>query len=140
MNTTNSNLTEHIFASTCPYANPYQGNKPKILFVCSAGLLRSPTGAAVAVKRGYNARSCGSHREYALIQLSANLINWAQHIVFVNQDNYNRAMAVFKNTRYEEDIKHKSVVLDIPDSYEAFHPMLEQIFNDWFDKWEYKDV
>lgn len=138
--TYNSNLTNAIFSANAPFMNPYQGNKKRILFVCSAGLLRSPTGAAVAVQRGYNARSCGSHMEYALIPLSANLIEWANPIVFVNQENYTRAMATFKGTGYDEDIERKAVVLDIPDSYEAFHPVLEQKFNDWFDHWEYKDA
>lgn len=45
-------LTDKIFQLTTPYDNPYQGKTPRWLFVCSAGLLRSPTGAAVAIKPG----------------------------------------------------------------------------------------
>lgn len=134
--TYNSNLTNRIFEQSCPFDNPYQGNKTRILFVCSAGLLRSPTGAAVATKRGYNARSCGSHMDYALIPLSANLINWARYIVFVNQENFDKAVTTFKGTGYEQDIKRKAIVLNIPDRYEAFHPQLEAIFENWFHDWE----
>ena len=64
-----------IFRTNAPYSNPYQGRAPRWLFVCSAGLLRSPTGAAMAIERGINARSCGSNFNYALIPCSANLIN-----------------------------------------------------------------
>lgn len=134
--TYNSNLTNAIFSANAPFMNPYQGNKTRLLFVCSAGLLRSPTGAAVGVQRGYNTRSCGSHMEYALIPLSANLIEWAESIIFVNIENFDRAMATFKGTGYEEDIQKKAIVLSIPDTYEAFHPSLMRIFNDWFDTWE----
>jgi len=37
-----------IFKTTAPYNNYSQGSAPRWLFVCSAGLLRSPTGAALA--------------------------------------------------------------------------------------------
>lgn len=46
------NKTQQIFNLTAPYDNPYQSNRTRILFVCSAGLLRSPTGAAVGSARG----------------------------------------------------------------------------------------
>lgn len=134
--TYNSNLTNAIFSANAPFMNPYQGNKTRLLFVCSAGLLRSPTGAAVGVQRGYNTRSCGSHMQYALIPLSANLIEWAAKIIFVNEENFHKAMETFKGTGYDEDIDRKAIILDIPDSYEAFHPVLVQKFNDWFDSWE----
>ena len=129
-------LNDKIFQLTAPYDNPYQGTRTRILFVCSAGLLRSPTGAAVGTKRGYNTRACGAVQEYALIPLTVNLIEWAEKIVFVNRENKFQALETFANTGYEEDIERKSVTLDIPDKYEAFHPVLNQTFNDWFDQWE----
>jgi predicted protein tyrosine phosphatase len=132
---TNS-FTEQIFNCTAPYNNPYQGNPTRLLFVCSAGLLRSPTGAHVGALRGYNTRSCGSHNDYALIPLSANLIMWARHIIFVNRENHIRAMEVFSGTGYEDDIRDKAIVLDIPDRYEAFSNPLVRIWNEWFDGWE----
>lgn len=130
-----TNKTEQIFLLSAPYNNPYQGDATRILFVCSAGLLRSPTGAAVGVKRGYNTRSCGS-ANYALIPLSVNLIKWANHIVFVNQINYHQSIKDFKKVGYDEIIKSKAIVLDIPDRYDAFSPFLIEKFNEWFDKWE----
>lgn len=120
-------MTAKIFELSAPYDNPYQGDNPRWLFVCSAGLLRSPTGAAVATELGVNARSCGSS-SYALIPLSANLIMWAQKIFFVNEENYKQALHTFENAGYNEDIVEKAVVLDIPDRHHAFAPALCELF------------
>jgi hypothetical protein len=60
--------------------------KGVILFVCSAGLLRSATAANIFAKRGWNTRSCGS-MDYALIPISVNLIYWADKIYFMSKVN-----------------------------------------------------
>ena len=129
-------LNHAIFKLNAPYDNPYQGTGPRWLFVCSAGLLRSPTGAAEAVKRGINARSCGSNNNYALIPLSANLIMWATKIIFVNQENFNQATQTFSakfHERMNSLIKEKAIVLNIPDNFEYGNERLvkhldEQLF------------
>jgi len=119
-----------IFSTTAPYDNFYQGSDPRWLFVCSAGLLRSPTGARLAGLRGINARSCGSAVEWALIPISANLINWAQKIVFVCSDNYDQALYTFKDVSdLHYQLVTKSVVLDIPDMFEYMEPPLVELFN-----------
>lgn len=110
--------TEEIFASECPYDNMYQGIASRYLFVCSAGMLRSPTAAAVAVKMGYNARSCGS-ASYALIPLSVNLINWANRIYFVEENNFYQALETFEHNQEIVDILHaKSEIWEIEDYYD----------------------
>ena len=116
-------LTDQIFALTAPYDNPYQGTAPRVLFVCSAGILRSATSATIASVRGINARAAGS-ASYALVPVSANLIEWAQKIVFVNSENKQQVLKTFANTGYEEDIERKAVVWNIPDNYEYMHPTL----------------
>jgi len=116
--------TEEIFELTAPYSNPYQGNDPKLLFVCSAGLLRSATAANLFAKKGNNTRGCGSE-EYALIPLSFNLIAWADKIYFVNKKNYESSLYTFRE--YEtilKVLKKKSIVLDIDDCYNYNHPEL----------------
>ena len=119
-----------IFKLSAPYNNPYQGNYPRVLFVCSAGLLRSATGATVGSQLGLNTRNCGSER-YALIPLSANLIAWAQKIYFVNPHNYRTALAKFcDDIALCEMIETKSTVLDIPDTYDYMHPELVKIFTE----------
>jgi predicted protein tyrosine phosphatase len=107
-----------IFKTTAPYNNYSQGSAPRWLFVCSAGLLRSPTGAALAVRKGLNARSCGSAIDYALIPISANLIMWADKIIFVNEENYHECLELFKDYQMLHNILTlRSLVLDIPDIY-----------------------
>ena len=114
-----------IFKTTAPYKNPYQGSDPRWLFVCSAGLLRSPTGAALAIRKGLNARSCGSAIDYALIPISANLINWADKIVFVNDSNYHDALELFANTGdLHYQLTTKSIILDILDMFNYNEPEL----------------
>jgi predicted protein tyrosine phosphatase len=118
-----------IFNTTAPYSNPYQGNTPRWLFVCSAGLLRSPTGAALAVKHGINSRSCGSNFNYALVPCSANLINWAEKIIFVNPENLFQLEDNFiAHKDLLDQIEQKKIVLSIPDSYEYMAPELQSFF------------
>jgi len=117
------NLTQNIFELSAPYDNPYQGTDKKLLFVCSAGLLRSATAANLYAKKGYNTRNCGTH-EYALIPLSVNLIAWADEIFFVNSENYHQARATFNDSAYLAELMGKSKVLDIPDQFPYNHPQL----------------
>lgn len=69
--------------------NSAQGKTKKVLCVCSAGLLRSPTlSNLVHQTYGYNTRACGTSKEYALIPITEALITWADLILFVNKENY----------------------------------------------------
>ena len=109
--------TEEIYSLSCPYDNKYQGIASRYLFVCSAGLLRSPTAASVADRLGYNSRSCGSHN-CALIPISVNLIHWANKIFFMEENNYHETLDSFFGDKETTDmLKTKSVVWDIEDYY-----------------------
>ncbi len=111
--------TDLIFDQTCPYKNPYQGVASRLLFVCTAGLLRSPTAADVATKKGYNARSCGSNIHMALIPISVNLILWADKIVFMDANNKLEAIQHF--TTSSDEVKerlHEGAVWHIEDYYD----------------------
>ena len=117
-----------IFELTAPYSNPYQGEYPRVLFVCSAGLLRSATGATVGSQLGLNTRNCGSEK-YALIPLSANLIAWAQKIYFVNEYNLLSAVVTFDNdAAILNMLESKSITLNIEDTFDYMHPELVAIF------------
>jgi len=50
-------------------SNPYQGKFKRVLCVCSAGLLRSPTTAFVLSQEpyNYNTRAAGIVDDYALV-------------------------------------------------------------------------
>lgn len=128
-------LTNLIFEDNgCPYQNKYQGSDQRLLFVCSAGLLRSPTAAVVAARRGFNTRSCGS-AGYALINLSANLLEWADKIIFVNNLNLFEAKQTFGiDEYYIELLKKKSVVWTIEDDFEYMNPTLVKIINEHLDR------
>jgi predicted protein tyrosine phosphatase len=120
-----------IFNTTAPYNNYHQGSTPRWLFVCSAGLLRSPTGAALAIKKGINARSCGSNFNYALIPCSANLIRWADKIIIVNGENLWQLEDNFLGHKeLLEQIEQKQIVLNIPDNFEYMDLELVQMFED----------
>ena len=113
---------------TCPYDNQYQGPRKRLLFVCSAGMLRSPTAAAVATSLGHNARSCGSALDYALIPISVNLVYWADKIYFVKMDNYLEALEVFQFDKATQHlVETKRVIWDLEDEHDYMHPDLVKI-------------
>lgn len=101
--------------------NPNQGTTKRILCVCSAGLLRSPTLAHMLALEGYNTRSCGSSTYFALIPIDDVLIHWADQVVFVNEENY-------KETSKSFNLSDKEVViLNIPDQYERMDSTLQKV-------------
>lgn len=68
--------------------NPYQGKYKRVLCVCSAGLLRSPTVAWVLSQEPYNfnTRAAGIDTGHALVPVDDVLIEWADEIVCMNED------------------------------------------------------
>jgi len=111
--------------------NHYQTQARKVLTVCSAGMLRSPTLANYLHKKyGYNTRACGTY-DYALVPMSEVLLEWADVVIFVNEDNY-------KMTTYDPLWNNNiySVVLNIPDLYQWDAPELHA----QFDKIEFDKV
>jgi len=92
-------------------SNPYQGKYKKVLCVCSAGMLRSPTAALVLSSHpfNFNTRSCGMNRNYALNLLDDVLLAWADEIVCFNDE-------------MEKELKsltEKPVLnLNVPDTFE----------------------
>jgi predicted protein tyrosine phosphatase len=109
--------TAQIFSDLCPYDNSSQTKAKRLLFVCSVGMLRSPTAQMVASSQGYNARAAGSNVKIALIPLSCNLINWAHHIIFMNAENAIEAHREFEAIGYKEDILEKQIVWNFEDLY-----------------------
>lgn len=107
--------------------NPNQGKDIKVLCVCSAGLLRSPTAAKILVNNGFNTRSAGVY-DYALIPVDEVLLEWADHIIFM-EDQHKEA--VLNNKFLREFIKEKSTcVLEIPDMYDYDSPSLNRILTE----------
>lgn len=104
--------------------NPYQGDTLKVLCVCSAGLLRSPTCANVLHQEyGYNTRAAGANGEYALVPVDAVLCEWADEIVFMEKEHYDLVRNDFADI-----LQHKRVlILNVPDKYEWNHPELRRL-------------
>lgn len=99
--------------------NPNQGDAKKVLCLCSAGLLRSPTTANVLHREfGYNTRAAGVSDDYALIEVDDVLYEWAHEIVVVEE---------YIAKHVPEAHQHKVVVLNVPDRYEYMNEELQKI-------------
>jgi len=97
-------------------SNPFQGKARKVLCVCSAGMLRSPTLANVLHKElGYNTRAVGLATEYALTPMSQAHVAWADEIVFVDEDCKTYLSA--EDRDFIDEWGVKTVTLHIPDNF-----------------------
>jgi predicted protein tyrosine phosphatase len=94
--------------------NPYQGDAKKVLCVCSAGLLRSPTAAEVLSRDpyNYNTRAVGMSSDYALIVLDEVLLHWADEVVFMEEGLLEDALE-----KFDKDPGKLWLNLDIEDNY-----------------------
>lgn len=106
--------------------NPHQGNYKRVLTVCSAGLLRSPTIAWVlSNKTDFNCRSAGVH-DYALVQVDDVLIKWADLIICAEE-----AIESIILNKYKDQLEHRTVInLDIPDNFSYRDPKLIKIIEE----------
>lgn len=97
--------------------NRFQTQVKKVVVVCSAGLLRSPTAAnALYVEYGFNTRAVGADKEFALIPLTQALIWWADELVFVNRDAF--SMLDQEEKDEIECVGVKLVFLNIEDDFD----------------------
>lgn len=104
--------------------NPYQTKARKVLCLCSAGLLRSPTAANVIHQEfGYNTRAAGVSEGFALIFADEVLVEWADEVVCVNTE----VASEFFTRHPGESTFLKTVILDVPDEYEWNDPSLRGI-------------
>jgi predicted protein tyrosine phosphatase len=97
-----------------------------VLFVCSRNRLRSPTAEAVFSSfDGLLVSSAGTNPD-AEIQISADLIEWAD-IIFAMEGGHRRRL----KSQFGSFLKDKKiVVLDIPDEYQYMDPDLVRILKD----------
>lgn len=96
--------------------NKFQTDARKVLVVCSAGLLRSPTVAnALHKELGFNTRAVGACKEFAIIPVTQALIWWADEIVFVDKD----SLLSMEQEELNEinDVGCPITTLNIPDEY-----------------------
>lgn len=109
--------------------NPYQGASKKVLCVCSAGILRSPTAAYVLSGEpfNFNTRSAGIMKHYALIPVDKILLHWADEIVCMTKE-------------HEEELARltdKPIrCLNIPDDFAYRDPTLVRMIRERYQELE----
>ena len=103
--------------------NKYQGSHKRVLCVCSAGLLRSPTAAIVLASEpfNFNTRAAGLSQEFALIPVDDVLLEWADEIV---------CMESHMAETLKENTTKPVICLHIKDSYEYRHPSLMKLIKE----------
>lgn len=101
--------------------NPWQGEFRRVLCICSAGLLRSPTAAVVLSQPpfDFNTRAAGIEESYALVPVDEVLVGWADEIVCMTRQH--RVMLLEKFPSASMKVIN---VLDISDNYEYRNPDL----------------
>lgn len=102
--------------------NPHQGEYKKVLCVCSAGLLRSPTAALVLSQPpfNFNTRAAGCSKDYGLIVVDEVLLAWADEIVCMTDDQQNYLQKTLGTRK-------PVVCLDIEDDYAYRDPALIEL-------------
>lgn len=106
-------------------ANSYQGGEYKrVLCVCSAGCLRSPTAAVVLAAEpfNFNTRAAGIDNDFAIIAVDEVLVRWADCIVVMEPSHRHQLERRFGSLI--KDMNIEVVVLHIQDSYEYRDPEL----------------
>ena len=105
----------------------------RVLCLCSAGLLRSPTTSLVlaAAPYNFNTRAAGLESSYALIPVDDVLLYWADEIVVMTQDQ----VKTVKQLLNQAKLKDKPVIcLDIPDNFHYRHPDLIDLIRKNYDE------
>ena len=102
----------------------------RILCVCSAGLLRSPTIARVLQKDydNVNVRAAGISNEYALIPVDEVLVSWASIIICAEDWHADQVEDQFGDIMTESKIP--LIALNIPDEFSFADPKLESIIRE----------
>lgn len=108
--------------------NPFQGKAKKVLCVCSAGLLRSPTAAFVLGQEpfNFNTRSAGVFEDFALIPVDEVLIEWADEIVCMSKEHEEILKTIVPKN--DDGTTTKPIFcLNVPDIYEFKNPDLMKL-------------
>lgn len=107
--------------------NIYQTDIKRVLCVCSAGLLRSPTMAVVLSQEpyNYNTRAAGITDEYALIPVDDVLLSWADEIVVAEDWMRDKLIPLVDKPIFS---------LQLPDEYEYRNPTLMALIKERYDE------
>lgn len=110
--------------------NRYQNFKKhkRVLCVCSAGLLRSPTAAFVLSQDpwNHNTRAAGLTPQFALVPVDQVLLEWADEIVVMTSDQSSEVQERLSQAGLETPV----VCLNVPDNYGYRDPVLMDLIRD----------
>lgn len=114
--------------------NKFQGDFKKVLCVCSAGLLRSPTTAWVLSQDpyNYNTRAVGVTGEYALVALDTIQLSWCDEIVVMEE--WMTEVIKKKGESVLSFSTKKIYCLNIEDAYGYRNPELVRLIKETYDK------
>jgi len=112
--------------------NHNQGAYKRVLCVCSAGLLRSPTVAVVLSQEpfNFNTRAAGIAKDFALIVVDEILLYWADEVVCMQKDQ----KETIERMLGDQGLTTPVVCLDIGDSFEYRDPKLVSLIKDKYSK------
>ena len=113
------------------HSNSYQGDYKRVLTVCSANMLRSPTMAVVLSMPpyDYNTRSAGTH-SFALVPVTEDLLMWADEVVCADTEH----ALIIRDKLMEYQLDKPIVNLRIPDNYEYRNPELIMMIRRRYDE------
>lgn len=117
--------------------NRFQTQAKRVLTVCSAGCLRSPTAAWLLSTDpwNFNTRSCGTEHEFAIVPLSPVLVAWADDIVVMEEWHMPPVMEIQAALAKEREGIFTMApvhILDIPDDFAFRDPELVEILHTQF--------
>ena len=112
--------------------NGFQGEFRRVLCVCSAGILRSPTLAEILSQAPYhfNTRSVGTSKEFALILIDVAHVAWADDIVVFNVQQFdvvNELLDCAEMNGFERANVH---IFPVEDDYSFRDPQLVQVLKE----------
>ena len=113
------------------HSNQFQGDYKRVLTVCSANMLRSPTIAHVlsAEPYNFNTRSAGT-AEYALIPVTEDLLMWADEVVCADTEH---ALHI-RDKLMQYQLDKPIINLNIPDIYEYRNPKLIELIKERYEQ------
>lgn len=113
-------------------ANKYQGQFRRVLCVCSAGMLRSPTVAWVLSNPPYNfnTRAVGLNKEFALTPIDEAMVFWADDVIVCDDQMERDVKNIINNSTWKDDFEAPNIVnWKIPDMYGYREKGLVEIVN-----------
>lgn len=110
--------------------NEFQRDDIKVLCVCSAGLLRSPTLARWLSRtfKNVNPRAVGTSSDHALIPVDEVHLRWADVILCADHENF----SFIEDALVVLSMNREVHCLSIPDQFGFGHPALEELIEKKF--------